>query len=58
MGLASSRIPICGSCCIITSLFTEYPECIGAREEVIFTCIEMESVCCKPKQGANQVWQL
>ena len=60
MGSAVSRlnvVPVLGSCCIITSIFTDYPECIGSRLEAVLACIEIESVLCKQKKDGNQIWQ-
>jgi hypothetical protein len=40
-------IPVCGGCCIITSLYTLYPECVGSYGAVTFTCFEWNYKACK-----------
>ena len=38
----------CALCCIITSCYRKFPECCGCYSKGIFTCLEVEQLCCKP----------
>ena len=40
--------PCMACCCTILSCYVAFPQCIGCYSKGVFTCIETESVACKP----------
>ena len=47
-------IPINGLFCSITSLYTEYPDCVGCSGKSVMCCIETDFLACKlPKEGMD-----
>lgn len=40
-------IPFMSLCCIITSCYTQYPQCIGAVSENTILCLNQKVILCK-----------
>lgn len=51
---AGDLIPIFAFCCSFSSLYTEYPDCVGCSGQSVVCCIEADFLQCKlPKEGAD-----
>ena len=46
-------VPICGLCCLITSIYTVWPECFGFDIKMIFCCLECDGRYCKFRNPNN-----
>lgn len=49
-------IPFCGCVCFITSIYTDFPDCIGCAGKRVCLCCYSDFLACKlPKEGET-VW--
>jgi hypothetical protein len=47
--------PILGLCCINTSLYTLWPQCLGGYGNIACTCFETEFKCCKVSERPEDI---
>ncbi len=47
--------PISAMCCMITSLFTKWPDCLGIRGKGEFICFQQDFICCKPSEVEKEI---
>ena len=45
-------IPFVAACCVITGIYTEWPDCFGARGKFELTCLDIEYQCLKSGKGS------
>jgi len=46
--------PVCATCCVITSLYTDWPECIGCSLSGELLCFRNDIMCCKRGLGEDE----
>jgi hypothetical protein len=52
-------VPYCACLCCLTSLYTEFPDCIGCAGKRICLCCYSEFFSCKlPKEDETEIWCL
>ena len=39
--------PFTAACCVITGIYTDWPDCFGASGKYACTCLDIEYKCCK-----------
>ena len=39
--------PFTAACCVITGIYTDWPDCFGASGKYAITCLDIEYKCCK-----------
>lgn len=43
-------VPCVGVCCMVSSLFTQYPQCLGCYRQYDCLCCYFDQVCMKPSE--------